>query len=43
VPYGYSQEAGITRNINPFIKAAAAISPRIKVITPTHLATIVVP
>ena len=43
VPYRYSQEASITRNIQPFIKSMADFSPRIRVITPKHLGTIIVP
>ncbi len=42
LPYGFSQEAAIARNIVPFISAVAAISPNSRVITPTHLATIVI-
>ena len=42
LPYGYSQQSGIDRNIKPFIEAAAAISPQTQVITPVHLETIIV-
>ena len=42
LPYGFSQEAGIARNIVPFISAVAVISPSSRVITPTHLETIVI-
>ena len=42
LPYGFSQEAGVARNIVPFIDAVAAISPSTRVITPTHLETIVI-
>jgi len=42
LPYGFSQEAGVARNIVPFIGAVAAISPNSRVITPTHLKTIVI-
>jgi L-ascorbate metabolism protein UlaG (beta-lactamase superfamily) len=42
LPYGFSQEAGVARNIVPFIGAVAAISPNSRVITPTHLKTVVI-
>lgn len=42
LPYGYSQQANIDRNIVPFIKAAEAISPGTRVITPVHLQPIVI-
>jgi L-ascorbate metabolism protein UlaG (beta-lactamase superfamily) len=42
LPYGLSQEAAVERNIIPFIDAVAAISPRSRVITPTHLETIII-
>lgn len=37
LPYGFSQEANIERNILPFIEAAGRYSPRTTVITPIHL------
>ncbi len=42
LPYGFSQEAAITRNIVPFVDAVATISPGSHVIRPTHLETIVI-
>jgi len=42
LPYGYSQEANIERNLVPFVEAAAAISPHSKVILPVHLETITI-
>ena len=42
LPYGFSQENNITRNIVPFISAVEGISPDSRVITPTHLETIVI-
>ena len=42
LPYGFSQEAAMARNIEPFISAVAAISPNARVIPPTHLETIVI-
>ncbi len=41
LPYGFSQEAGVARNIAPFVSAVATISPDSRVIPPTHLETIV--
>ncbi len=41
LPYGYSQQDNIDRNITPFVQAVAAISPQTRVIPPTHLETIV--
>lgn len=43
LPYGYSQEAGVERNIEPFIRTAAEVSPATRVITPTHLEPFVLP
>ena len=43
LPYGWSQEAGVNRNLVPFAKTVAEISPRTRVIIPTHLKTIVIP
>jgi L-ascorbate metabolism protein UlaG (beta-lactamase superfamily)/enamine deaminase RidA (YjgF/YER057c/UK114 family) len=37
LPYGFSQQANIERNILPFIEAARGISPGSTVITPVHL------
>ena len=42
LPYGFSQEAAVTRNIVPFISAVAVISPDSRVIPPTHLETIII-
>ena len=42
LPYGFSQEANINRNIIPFINAVSDISPNSRVITPVHLGTIVI-
>ncbi|NQV74145.1 MBL fold metallo-hydrolase [bacterium] len=42
LPYGYSQEANIDRNLVPFVEASAAISPHSKVIIPVHLETITI-
>jgi len=37
LPYGFSQQAGIERNILPFIETVRTLSPRTTVITPVHL------
>ncbi len=42
LPYGFSQEANIERNLVPFIEAVASISPGTRVISPTHLETITI-
>ncbi len=42
LPYGFSQEAAFARNIAPFISGVAAISPNSRVISPTHLETIII-
>ena len=42
LPYGFSQEAAVTRNIVPFISAVTVISPDSRVIPPTHLETIII-
>lgn len=42
LPYGFSQEGAIARNIVPFISAVEAISPGSTVIAPTHLETIII-
>lgn len=42
LPYGYSQEANVARNLVPFIRAVEVISPDSRVIPPTHLETIVI-
>lgn len=42
LPYGFSHEANVARNIVPFTSAVAAMSPDSRVIGPTHLETIVV-
>ncbi len=41
LPYGYSQEANIERNLVPFEEGMKTISPRSRVIRPVHLETIV--
>ena len=43
LPYGFSQDASVTRNIVPFVEAVATIAPESRVITPVHLETIVLP
>ena len=43
LPYGFSQQAGIERNILPFIETAGAVSPGTTVITPVHLEPINIP
>ena len=42
LPYGFSQEAGVARNIVPFVNTVATISPNTRVIPPTHLETIII-
>ena len=42
LPYGFSQDAAVARNIAPFISAVAEISPDSRVIAPVHLETIVI-
>lgn len=42
LPYGYSQQANIDRNLVPFIAKAAEVSPGTRVITPIHLEPIVI-
>jgi L-ascorbate metabolism protein UlaG (beta-lactamase superfamily)/enamine deaminase RidA (YjgF/YER057c/UK114 family) len=42
LPYGFSQEANRTRNLVPFIKTVRGVSPKTRVIPPTHLKTIVI-
>ena len=42
LPYGFSQEANVARNLVPFVRAVEAISPDSEVILPTHLETIVI-
>lgn len=42
LPYGFSQQANIDRNIVPFIKTAEGVSPATRVITPVHLQPIVI-
>ena len=37
LPYGFSQQANVERNILPFIEAAARVSPGTMVMTPVHL------
>lgn len=43
LPYGWSQQENIDRNLVPFARTVAAISPRTRMIMPTHLNTIVIP
>ncbi|MDH3733400.1 MAG: MBL fold metallo-hydrolase [Gemmatimonadota bacterium] len=43
LPYGFSQEANVARNLVPFVETVATISPGSRVISPTHLETIVIP
>jgi len=43
LPYGFSQQANIDRNIVPFIEAVRTISPDTRVITPKHLEPIIIP
>ncbi len=40
LPYGFSQQANIERNILPFIEAARTLSPGSAVVTPVHLESI---
>ena len=42
LPYGYSQEANVTRNLVPFTETVKKLAPNTRVIQPTHLKTIVV-
>ena len=42
LPYGFSQEANVQRNIVPFVETARLVSPGSMVITPVHLEPIVV-
>ena len=42
LPYGFSQQANIERNILPFIETARSVSPGSRVITPVHLEPIVI-
>ena len=41
LPYGYSQQANVERNLLPFEKTVRELSPSSQVILPTHLGTIV--
>ena len=43
LPYGFSQDASVTRNIVPFVETVATIAPESRVIPPVHLETIVLP
>jgi L-ascorbate metabolism protein UlaG (beta-lactamase superfamily) len=43
LPYGFSQQANIERNLLPFVKTAQEVSPESKVVLPTHLEPIVIP
>ena len=42
LPYGFSQEPNMQRNIYPFIETVAELSPRTTVIPPVHLETFTV-
>jgi len=42
LPYGFSQEAAVERNLIPFVEAAQGISPDSRVILPVHLEPIVI-
>jgi L-ascorbate metabolism protein UlaG (beta-lactamase superfamily) len=42
LPYGFSQQANIERNIEPFIEAVEILSPDTRVIPPVHLEPIVI-
>lgn len=42
LPYGFSQEANVQRNLVPFIEAAREVSPGSRVITPVHLEPIII-
>ena len=43
LPYGFSQDASVTRNIVPFVETVATLAPDSRVISPVHLETIVLP
>jgi len=43
LPYGFSQDASVTRNIVPFVETVATLAPDSRVIPPVHLETIVLP
>jgi hypothetical protein len=42
LPYGFSQQPSVERNLLPFLEAAGKISPRSEVILPVHLEPIVI-
>ncbi len=42
LPYGFSQQENLERNILPFIETARAVSPGSRVITPVHLEPILI-
>lgn len=42
LPYGYSQQANIERNLHPFVETVSKLSPNSKVILPVHLETITI-
>jgi L-ascorbate metabolism protein UlaG (beta-lactamase superfamily) len=42
LPYGFSQQAGYDRNIAPFIRTVASVSPGTRVIAPVHLEPIII-
>ena len=43
LPYGFSQEANVKRNLIPFVETAKQVSPNSRVILPVHLEPIVIP
>lgn len=43
LPYGFSQQANVTRNLLPFVETAREISPQSQVILPVHLEPIIIP
>lgn len=43
LPYGFSQEANVKRNLVPFVETAKQVSPDSRVILPVHLEPIVIP
>ena len=42
LPYGFSQQANVERNLMPFLEAAREVSPATEVIVPVHLEPIVI-
>ncbi|WOJ98514.1 MBL fold metallo-hydrolase [Congregibacter brevis] len=43
LPYGFSQETNVKRNLIPFVETAKQVSPDSRVILPVHLEPIVIP